>query len=60
LAENLNARVGSRNLDEVVGRFGETTVNGDIIINAYKQHDLRICNTFFEHKNIHRYTWEKP
>jgi len=29
-------------------------------INLCKQHDLEICNTFFEHKNMHRYIWEKP
>jgi hypothetical protein len=51
-----------RNWNEILGRFGETTVNdtGDKVINICKQHDLKICNAFFEHKNIHRYIWEEP
>jgi len=44
-----------------VRRFGEITVNdsGDKLINIWKQHDLKICNIYFEHKYVYRYTWER-
>jgi len=49
-------------MNEVVGRFSEITINdsGNRLINVCKQHGLRICNTFFDHKNIHRFTWKRP
>jgi hypothetical protein len=57
LAEDLNTRVGSRNLDKVIERFNGTTINdsGDRLINACKQHDLRIYDITYEHKNIYGY-----
>jgi hypothetical protein len=57
LAGNLNARMRSRNLDGIVGRFDETTVNDseDKLINTCKQHDLRIYNIFLT-KNVYRFT----
>lgn len=62
LAGDLNARVGSRQNDEVVGQYGEIRVNdnGERLINICKQHELKINNSFYNHKEIHRYTWEKP
>jgi hypothetical protein len=61
LTRNLNLRVGIRNRGKVVRRFGEITVNdsGDKLINIWKQHDLKICNIYFEHKYVYRYTWER-
>jgi len=42
-----------------VGRFDETTLSdsGDRLIGIRKQHDLKICNIFFEHKNIYIYIY---
>jgi hypothetical protein len=48
-----------RNRDEI-GRYGETIVNdsGERHINLYNPHEMKICHTFFEHKNIYEYTWK--
>lgn len=45
---DLNARVGSRQNDAVVGRFGEVVVNnsGQRLIELCNQYNLRILNTF--------------
>ena len=58
----LNARIGSRDDDDVVGKFGEEVVNnnGERLIEFCKQHKLRIYNSFFQHKEIHKFTWERP
>ncbi|XP_024894065.1 craniofacial development protein 2-like, partial [Temnothorax curvispinosus] len=60
VAGDMNARVGSRVGDEV-GRYGEVVVNSNRgkLIEFCKQHDLQITNSHFNHKKIHRFTWEK-
>ena len=59
LLGDLNGRIGNRVNDPVVGQFGEITVNnsGERIIETCQQYGLKIANGWFEHKNIHRYTW---
>ncbi|XP_045474908.1 craniofacial development protein 2-like [Harmonia axyridis] len=62
LTGDLNARVGSRFDHDVVGQFGEICVNnsGETLMDFCTQNFLKILNGFFEHKKIHRYTWERP
>lgn len=59
---DMNGRVGSRENDEVVGNFGEEEVNnnGERLIELCKQHNLKIGNSFYQHKEIHKITWERP
>jgi endonuclease/exonuclease/phosphatase family metal-dependent hydrolase len=62
LMGDLNGKVGSWRNDEVVGMRGETqvNVNGDRLISLCKQCNLKLSNTFYYHKNIHKFTWERP
>lgn len=62
LAGDINARVGQRKNDQVVGRWGEDIVNdnGNRCIQMCQQYELKIANTHFRHKDIHKYTWERP
>jgi len=49
-AGDVNVRIGIRNQDEIIGRFGETRINdsdSSHFINTCKQHDLKICNLLF-------------
>ncbi|XP_057663198.1 uncharacterized protein LOC130898146 [Diorhabda carinulata] len=58
---DLNARTGKKIDDQmIVGRFGEevTNDNGNRLITLCQQNTLKILNGFFQHKMIHKYTWE--
>ncbi|PSN48016.1 hypothetical protein C0J52_23478 [Blattella germanica] len=61
LIGDLNSRVG-KDEEDVVGRLGEDTKNdnGDRLINLFREHECIIANTIFQHKCIHKYTWENP
>jgi len=62
LLGDLNARVGKREEDSTVGRWGEDTLNnsGERLLDLCKSVSLRIMNGFFKHKEIHKYTWCQP
>ena len=59
---DLNVRVGRdvKAWGEVIGRHGEETKNrnGPRLLSACAANELVILNTFFQHKDIHKYTWE--
>lgn len=59
LADNLNRRVGTRENNKTLGRFGEQmlNVNRETLINLSKLNDVNITNGFFEHNNVYKYTW---
>lgn len=59
LIGDLNSRTGKKQQDKIVGQFGEDTVNdnGNRLINMCDQNNLRILNGFFQHREIHKYTW---
>ena len=56
---DLNARTGSKRNDPAVGPHRELVANdnGSRLIEYCKQYGLRIMNGFFQHRNVHRYTW---
>jgi PII-like signaling protein len=58
---DMNKRSGRKREDIVVGNFGEDMVNdnGERLIELCTQTLLKIWNGFFNHKNIHKYTWEQ-
>lgn len=59
IAGDLNGRVGRHSNSSVVGMHGEKSLNdnGERLLNICEQFELRITNTFFAHKDIHKYTW---
>jgi len=59
ISGNLNARVGNQPMPNVVGNFGEDCVNrnGQTLREFASFNDLKIANTFFRKKEIHKYTW---
>jgi endonuclease/exonuclease/phosphatase family metal-dependent hydrolase len=58
-AGDLNARIGSNATDHVTGKFGEQALNknGLKLIDFATYRKTRIMNTFYKHKDIHKYTW---
>lgn len=61
LAGDLNARVDSQVNSAVVGIHGESTINnnGERLIYRCTHCDLKITNSYFAHKEIHKYTWHQ-
>nr|XP_018913711.1 PREDICTED: uncharacterized protein LOC109041749 [Bemisia tabaci] len=59
---DLNGRTGSRVNSKIVGPFDEVTVNdnGSRIIDVCEQRELKVLNGFYQHKDIHKYTWVQP
>lgn len=59
VAGDLNGRVGNNDTgNSVIGKYGETrkSRNGDKIIEFCILNNMIVTNTFFEHRDIHRYT----
>lgn len=61
LIGDMNARTGKRIKHQIVGSHGEETHNnnGQRLIDICEQHELRIMNGYFNHKDIHKYTWRE-
>jgi len=57
---DMNARVGNNRVANIVGTNGEATLNsnGRKLIDSCTLNNLKIMNTFFKHKEIHKFTWE--
>jgi len=62
LMGDLNARTGTEQEDNVIGKFGENVVNenGLRLIELCHRFDLRVMNGYFQHRDIHKYTWIQP
>ncbi|XP_072384405.1 uncharacterized protein [Diabrotica undecimpunctata] len=62
LLGDFNAWTATKTNDKVVGKYGDakTNENGEHLIEFCKQHSLKILNGFYQHKNIHKYTWVQP
>ncbi|CAF1534892.1 unnamed protein product [Adineta ricciae] len=63
LIGDFNAHVGSdsQTWDGVIGPNGDQDINnqGKQLLDFCSNSGLSIMNTFFQHKNIHKYTWYK-
>ena len=61
LMGDMNGRTGRKTGDTVVGNFGKDMVNdnGERLIELCTETSLKIWNGFFNHKNIHKYTWQQ-
>ena len=61
LMGDMNGKTGRNTGDTVVGNFGEGMVNnnGEGLIELCTQTSLKLWTGFFNHKNIHKYTWEQ-
>lgn len=59
---DLNSRTGRSRNSKSIGPYGESdrNDNGERLIELCEQNGLRIANGFFEHKDIHKYTWIQP
>ena len=61
-----NAHVGSREDEDqwyyVLGPHGSDVINdaGKELLSFLACHEATVCNTWFEKKNIHRQTWQRP
>lgn len=59
LIGDLNGRTGHRVGCKIVGPFGEDVLNdnGSRIIEVCEQNELKILNGFYQHRDIHKFTW---
>jgi exonuclease III len=57
---DLNARIGNITIMKIVGTDGEPTVNnnGKKLMDFCTFNNMRIMNSFFKHKDIHKFTWQ--
>jgi len=58
---DMNAKVGDREQDGVVGKFGVPGINenGECLVEMCAERGLICGNTWFQKKMIHKYTWER-
>jgi hypothetical protein len=56
---DFNTRVGQQPIERILGMNGENVLNdnGKTLKNFAAFNESKITNTFFRHKNIHKYTW---
>ncbi|CAL1267556.1 unnamed protein product [Larinioides sclopetarius] len=56
---DFNSKVGISTENKVVGNFGDKEINdnGRKLIKICEDFGLKIQNTFFDHEDIHKYTW---
>lgn len=59
---DFNGRVGRKINDEIVGQWGEDTINdnGRRLIDFCTGQECVIMNGKFKHKDIHKFTWVRP
>jgi hypothetical protein len=54
----MNAQVGNNKITNIVGTNGEASLkNGKKLIDFCTFSNLKIKNTFFKHKQIHKFAW---
>jgi hypothetical protein len=60
IAGGFNSRTGNQPVGGCIGSEGEPTIsnNGRFLIDFCLFNNLKITNSFFRHKNIHKYIWE--
>jgi exonuclease III len=59
LIGDFNAHTGHSTDSPIIGSFGEeeSNDNGTRLIDLCEQNNLKIANGFFQHKDIHTFTW---
>lgn len=59
---DFNAHTGSEIDDVAIGPFGDSTLNdnGLRLKELCYNYSLRVQNGFFQHRDIHKYTWVQP
>ena len=59
LLGDMNAKVGSVEIERIVGKWGVDGVNenGEHLVGLCAERRMFLANTFFQHKQIHRFTW---
>jgi exonuclease III len=57
---DLNARIGNTKIMKIVGTNDKPTVNnnGKKLRDFCTFNNMRIMNSFFKHKDIHKFTWQ--
>ena len=60
LARDFNGRIGNQPITECIGTHGEqvTNHNGAALRDFCAFNKLKITNSFYRHKGIHKFTWE--
>ena len=62
--EDFNAKIGNDNIDVertmCINGIGQLNQNGDRLLKLCQVSDLCISNTTFQHKDIHKVTWNSP
>jgi len=60
LAGDFNGRIGNRPIPECIGTYGEqvTNHNGAALREFCAFNKLKITNSFYRHKDIHKFTWK--
>ena len=58
---DMNAKVGNVSREKIVGQHGVEGVNenGDHLVELCAERNVFLANTFFQHKDIHKYTWKR-
>ncbi|CAG4976084.1 unnamed protein product [Parnassius apollo] len=60
---DFNGRVGVKRsgYERILGTFGDESINenGEDLLTVCAEKNLFVTNTFFRHKKIHMYTWER-
>ena len=60
LAWDFNGRIGNKPIPECIGPYGEkvTNHNGATLRDFCAFNKLKITNSFYRHKDIHKFTWK--
>ena len=60
LAGDFDGRIGNQPIPECIGPYGEQVKNhnGATLRDFYAFNKLEITNSFYRHKDIHKFTWE--
>jgi len=60
LIGDMSTGVGNNRVANIVGTNEEATLNNNSrkLIDFCALNNLKIMNTFFKHKEIHKFTWE--
>jgi exonuclease III len=60
LVGDFNVKIGNQPIPECVGAHGEQVMNrnGETLRDLCAFNELKIMNSFYRYKDIHKFTWE--